>query len=94
MFPYHCTIKCTVCLFKAPDEWLNLYDKNSTCSTRRTYQAMVSVADNVTGHVVELMKAKGMWDNTIMVVMSDNGGAPCGGSNYPLQDPRFQRIIL
>ena len=71
--------------FEAPDEWLNLYDKNSTCSTRRTYQAMVSVADNVTGHVVELMKAKGMWDNTIMVVMSDNGGAPCGGSNYPLR---------
>ena len=70
--------------FEAPPEWMNLYD-NTTCRVRHTMQAMVSVADNVTGHVVELMKSKGMWDNTIMVVMSDNGGAPCGGSNYPLR---------
>ena len=70
--------------FEAPPEWMNLYD-NTTCRVRHTMQAMVSVADNVTGHVVELMKSKGMWDNTIMVVVSDNGGAPCGGSNYPLR---------
>ena len=70
--------------FEAPPEWMNLYD-NTTCRVRHTMQAMVSVADNVTGHVVELMKSKGMWDNTIMVVMSDNGAARCGGSNYPLR---------
>ena len=46
---------------------------------------MVSVADNVTGHVVKLLKDKNMWDNTIFVVSADNGGAPCGGSNYPLK---------
>ena len=46
---------------------------------------MVSVADNVTGHVVDLLKKKGMWDNTIFVISADNGGAPCGGSNYPLK---------
>ena len=71
--------------FEAPQEWLNLYPENSTCSTRRTYQAMASVADNVTGLVVDLLNEKGMWDNTIFVVSSDNGGAPCGGSNYPLR---------
>ena len=70
---------------QAPDEWLNIYPANSTCKDRRTYQAMVSVADNVTGHLVELLKKKGMWDNTIMVVSADNGGAPCIGSNYPLK---------
>ena len=32
---------------------------------------MVSVADNVTGHVVELLKKKGMWDNTIFVVSAE-----------------------
>ena len=26
-----------------------------------------------------------MWDNTIMVVSADNGGAPCSSSNYPLK---------
>ena len=70
---------------QAPDEWLNIYSVNSTCKNRRTYQAMVSVADNVTGHVVDLLKKKGMWDNTIFVISADNGGAPCGGSNYPLK---------
>ena len=71
--------------FEAPDEWLNIYPENSTCKVRRTYQAMVSVADNVTGHLVELLKSNKMWDNTIMVVSADNGGAPCMGSNYPLK---------
>ena len=70
---------------QAPDEWLNKYSVNSTCENRRTYQAMVSVADNVTGHVVDLLKKKGMWDNTIFVISADNGGAPCSGSNYPLK---------
>ena len=70
---------------QAPEEWLNKYADNSTCKSRHTYQAMVSVADNVTGLAVELLKEKGMWDNTIMVVSADNGGAPCSGSNYPLK---------
>ena len=46
---------------------------------------MISVADNVTGHVVELLKANNMWNNTIFVVSADNGGARCMGSNYPLK---------
>ena len=74
---------------QAPDEWLNIYSVNSTCKNRRTYQAMVSVADNVTGHVVDLLKKKGMWDNTIFIVSADNGGAPCGGSNYPLKGSKM-----
>ncbi len=71
--------------FQAPRRWLESYSERLTCSSRRTYQAMVSVADNVTGHVVELLKANNMWDNTIFVVSADNGGAPCMGSNYPLK---------
>ena len=51
----------------------------------RIYQAMVSIADNVTGHMVELLKKRNMWNNTIMIVSADNGGAMCGGSNYPLK---------
>ena len=70
---------------EAPKEWLDVYPLNSTCEDRRVLQAMVSVADNVTGHVVELLKRKGMWENTIFVVSSDNGGADCKGSNYPLK---------
>ena len=50
---------------------------------------MVSVADNVTGHVVDLLKKKRMWDNTIFVISADNGGASCGGSNYPLKGSKM-----
>ena len=71
--------------FQAPKEWIDLYPKGSTCDFRRTFQAMVSVADNVTGHVVQLLKERKMWDNTLMIVSADNGGAPCAGSNYPLK---------
>ena len=71
--------------FQAPQEWIDIYPKGSTCDFRRTFQAMVSVADNVTGHVVQLLKEKKMWDNTLMVVSADNGGAPCSSSNYPLK---------
>lgn len=71
--------------FQVPEEWLNIYPKNSTCDFRRTYQAMVSVVDNVTGYIVELLKRYDMWDNTIMIISSDNGAAPCKGSNYPLK---------
>ena len=75
--------------FQAPQEWIDLYPADSTCDFRRTYQAMVSVADNVTGHVVELLKKKDMWDNTIFVVSADNGGAQCAGSNYPLKGAKL-----
>ena len=70
---------------EAPEEWLDMYPVNSTCKNRRTYQAMVSIADNVTALVVDHLKAKNMWENTLIVVSADNGGAPCSGSNYPLK---------
>ena len=33
-----------------------MYAENSTCDQHHIIQAMVSVADNVTGHVVELLE--------------------------------------
>ena len=75
--------------FEAPQEWIDLYPKGSTCDFRRTYQAMISVADNVTGTVVQLLKEKKMWDNTLMVVSADNGGAPCAGSNHPFKGSKY-----
>ena len=75
--------------FEAPQEWIDLYPEGSTCDHRRTLQAMVSVADNVTGTVVQLLKDKGMWNNTLMVVSADNGGGPCSCSNYPLKGTKW-----
>ena len=55
---------------------------------RQYYHAMVNYLDDVVGELVDAMKKKGMWENTLFAVSSDNGGAeyPGGGANnYPLR---------
>ncbi|CAK9013922.1 Arylsulfatase B (ASB) (N-acetylgalactosamine-4-sulfatase) (G4S), partial [Durusdinium trenchii] len=42
--------------------------------SRRKYAAMVNCMDTALGKIVGALKAKGMWDNTLMVLSSDNGG--------------------
>ena len=51
---------------------------------RRKYAAMVAYMDDVVGRLVDAVKAKGMWDNTLIWFMSDNGGElfRCAGSMY------------
>jgi len=41
---------------------------------RRSYGAMVTFADSAMGKIVNALKDKGMWENTLMVVSADNGG--------------------
>lgn len=48
-------------------------DGAKECCFRQFYSAMVSYVDMHVGQVVDALKAKGMWDNTLMVVSSDNG---------------------
>ena len=54
---------------------------------RRTYAAMVSYMDGVVGQLADALKAKSMWESTLMLFTADNGGAvyyPASGSNHPL----------
>lgn len=41
---------------------------------RRQYSAMVGLLDGVLGDVTAAIRAKGAWDDTLMVFTSDNGG--------------------
>jgi len=43
--------------------------------TRRTYAAMVSCVDDGVGRVMDALRKHGMEENTIVVFLSDNGGA-------------------
>jgi len=62
---------------------------------RHTLCAMMSRVDAAIGHFETALKAKGMWDNTVLWLTSDNGGMlPFGvkagaagsvSSNYPLR---------
>ncbi|GBG31856.1 Arylsulfatase B [Hondaea fermentalgiana] len=79
---------------------------NSTCAlrTRRKLAGMVNALDTVNKVVLDALEARGMWDDTLFIFASDNGGNNEGkgtdycptryvdqkiGSNYPLRGQKF-----
>jgi len=55
---------------------------------RQVYAAMVNYLDRVVGNVTSALKDAGMWDNTLVVFASDNGGpiqSGQGANNAPLR---------
>ena len=54
--------------FQVPDSYLNEFsfidDKDS-----KIYHAMVNYLDDVVGELVDALKKKGMWDNTLLLVV-------------------------
>merc|ERR1711964_288381 len=54
---------------------------------------MGSVIDEMVQNVTEALKRKGMWENTLFVFSSDNGGpvtsAPGSASNFPLRGGKY-----
>ena len=62
--------------------------KGRSDELRRQYNAMVQYMDNEIGKFVNALKSRGMWDNTLLVFVSDNGGPTYmsgGASNAPLR---------
>jgi arylsulfatase A-like enzyme len=57
-------------------EWvLYMFSVLSACSvflTIRSFQAMVMIMDEVVGNITQAFKVKQMWDNTLVVMSSDN----------------------
>ncbi|MEQ9302899.1 MAG: sulfatase-like hydrolase/transferase, partial [Marinoscillum sp.] len=53
---------------------------------RQTYSAMVSSMSQGFGQIIDYLKAEGLFENTIIWFMSDNGGTyRFGGDNRPLR---------
>ena len=70
-----------------PDSYLNKFSFIDN-SDRQYYHAMVNYLDDVVGELISTLKSKGMWEDTLVVVSSDNGGPEyfgAGGNNYPLK---------
>jgi len=70
---------------QVPDKYLEPY-KNLT-GVRKTYAGMVAAMDEAIGQIVAALKEKGIYDNTLILFSSDNGGPSPGKvtDNTPLR---------
>jgi len=72
---------------QVPQEYLDLYPL-VYYPERKYYYAMATYLDDAVGKIVGALKEKGIWENTIVVFSSDNGGptyVDAGSNNYPLK---------
>jgi arylsulfatase I/J len=72
---------------QVPTRFLDLYspDEFPADSPRRYGYAMISALDEAMGHLTEELVKKGMWDDTLFLFTSDNGGKYSEAPNYPLR---------
>jgi arylsulfatase A-like enzyme len=60
--------------FQAPRDYYEMYDSVQS-ENKRVYYAMVSALDDAIGEMMDKLKALGLEKNTLIYVISDNGGA-------------------
>ncbi|XP_060551406.1 arylsulfatase J-like [Ruditapes philippinarum] len=71
---------------QVPDKYIRMYKNPFVNETRETYAGMVTCMDQGIGQIVKSLKKKGMWNNTLLIFSSDNGGKyEAGASNFPLR---------
>ena len=77
---------------EVPDEFT---DGTIDFPLRRTYEGMVHCLDSGVGNVTAALKAKGMYNHTLIVFSADNGGPihhgvhAFGANNFPLRGQKF-----
>jgi arylsulfatase A-like enzyme len=58
---------------------------------RRIYAAMTAAMDDAIGRVLETLRVRGLEENTVVMFLSDNGGAPQNYSdNRPLRSGKYE----
>jgi arylsulfatase A-like enzyme len=68
---------------------------NVTDYTRSLLAGALYLVDNQTHTIMNALVDRGMYENSVVVVVSDNGGSPIdGGSNWPMRGAKRVRIKL
>ena len=73
---------------EVPPEYMEVYDDKNWTEQRKIYAGMLTAADEGIGNVTQALKDNGLWDDTLFIFTTDNGGptvacAVQGSSNYP-----------
>eukprot|EP01105_Mastigella_eilhardi_P005257 TRINITY_DN16_c0_g3_i1.p1 TRINITY_DN16_c0_g3~~TRINITY_DN16_c0_g3_i1.p1 ORF type:complete len:504 (-),score=108.75 TRINITY_DN16_c0_g3_i1:927-2438(-) len=70
---------------EVPEKYLAQYSA-ITNSNHRIYAGMVTAMDEGVGNVTKALKDAGLWDDTVLIFASDNGGPwAATANNYPLR---------
>jgi arylsulfatase I/J len=76
-------------LLQIPAKYISRF-ANISNTYRRLYSSMVGFLDDAVGEVVDALRSHELWDNTLLVFVSDNGGpvylnGTSGANNHPLR---------
>jgi len=79
-------------LKKVDDQAVAAGQKPVDTQNRRLYAAMTMWMDEAIGEVAAALRTRGMWNNTLVVFSSDNGGPiyePGSANNHPLKGGKY-----
>ncbi|OAF67970.1 N-sulfoglucosamine sulfohydrolase [Intoshia linei] len=75
---------------ESESKFYNMYNESKMSEHRKHYLALMTSMDHSVGNLVSSLKAKGMYHNSIIIFISDNGGEIFGpASNYPYRGSKL-----